>query len=140
MWHQDRMLCEHKTLSKMPEAYTTVIEHLPKNSATHEKWNSQRYLKWACHMDSNIDLVVGKMFLDDPEQIHYKRVHALLKLADTHSDSALNDACHHVLERTSNPVCRLIHQLLNNGASHLKSITAESTEQSFLRGADHYEQ
>ena len=65
---------------------------------------------------------------------------ALLKLADTHSDSALNEACQHALERSVTPGYRLIKQLLNAGTSHLKSSTPESPEQSFLRGAGYYEQ
>jgi len=77
---------------------------------------------------------------DGPEQRHYKRVHALLKLADTHSDSVLNEACQHALERTSSPGYRLIKQLLVTDTSHLKSSTPKSTEQSFLRGADYYDQ
>ncbi|CAM4201166.1 IS21 family transposase [Lacicoccus alkaliphilus] len=140
VWDQDRMLCEHGTLSKMPGGYTTAAEHLPENSATHGQWNSQRYLKWARHIGPNVHLVVETMFSDGPEQRHYKRVHALLKLADTHSDSALNDACQHALERSATPGYRLIKQLLNTGTSHLKSSTPESPEQSFLRGAGYYEQ
>ena len=124
----------------MPGGYTTVAEHLPENSATHGQWNSQRYLKWARHIGPNVHLVVETMFSDGPEQRHYKRVHALLKLADTHSDSALNEACQHALERSATPGYRLIKQLLNAGTSHLKSSTSESPEQSFLRGADYYEQ
>ena len=140
VWHQDRMLCEHGTVNKMPGGYTTVAEHLPENSATHGQWNSQRYLNWSRRIGPNVYLVVENMFTDGPEQRHYKRVHALLKLADTHSDSALNDACQHALERTSSPGYRLIKQLLVTGTSHSKSSTPESTEQSFLRGADYYDQ
>ncbi len=137
-WYQDRMLCEHHTLGKMPGGYTTVAEHLPKDSATHGEWNSQRYLKWARHIGPNVYIVVEKMFSEGPEQRHYKRVHALLKLADIHSDSALNDACHHGLERTTFLSYRLIKQLLNTGTSHLNSSTPEIPEQSFLRGAEYY--
>jgi hypothetical protein len=140
VWDQNRMVCAHDTLSKMPGGYTTVAEHLPENSATHGEWNSQRYLKWARHIGPEVHRVVETMFEEGPEQRHYKRVHALLKLADTHSDSPLNDACRHALERTAHPGYRLIQHLLNTGTSHLKSSTPESTEQSFLRGADYYEQ
>lgn len=140
VWHQDRMLYEHSTLNKIPGGYTTVTEHLPENSATHGKWNSQRYLKWARHIGPNVHLVVANMFKEGPEQKHYKRVHALLKLADTYSDSALNNACHHALEHKANPGHRFIKQLLESGTAHLKSSTSENLEQSFLRGADYYDQ
>lgn len=140
VWDQDRMVCAHGTRGKMPGGYTTVAEHLPENSATHGEWNSQRYLNWARHIGPYVHSVVENMFSEGPEQRHYKRVHALLKLADTHSDSALEAACQHALERTASPGYRLIHQLLINGTSHLKSSTPESTEQSFLREAGYYEQ
>lgn len=134
------MVCEHPTAGKMPGGYTTNNGHLPVDSATHGEWNSQRYLNWARRVGPSVHIVVTAMFEQGPEQKHYKRVHSLLKLADTHSDTALNDACHRALERTSSPGYRLIKQLLDNDMFHIESSTPAQPEQSFLRGADYYEQ
>ena len=122
------MLCEHTTLNRMPDGYTTVVEHLPVNSATRGEWNSQRYLKWARH-------VFGW-----PGTKTLQTVPRTIKIGRHSFRFALNDACHHALERSTYPGYRLIKQLLNTGTCHLKSSTPESTEQFFLRGADYYEQ
>lgn len=135
-------LYEHSTQYKQPGQYTTDQKHLPENSATFGKWNSSRYIQWAKRIGPNVEIVVEKLFDQGPEQQYYRRVHSLLKLADTSSDQRLDHACHYALEKTSVPSYQMIKKILEQQDTHSflpKSITSKDKEQSYLRGADYYD-
>lgn len=137
------LLCKHSTQYKAPGHYTTIKEHLPKNSANYGNWNSSRYKKWARNIGPNVAIVIDRIFLENKiEQQYYQRVHALLKLADRYSDQSLDQVCQYVLERNMVPSYQLIKSLLEKqekDISFIQNSTDNSAEQAYLRGADYYD-
>ncbi len=83
--------------------------------------------------------MISRIFEKGPEQKHYRRAHAILKMADTYSDQRLDKACHYALERSSHPDFKLIKQLIESSITQSDSNTSNQDEQSYLRGADYYD-
>lgn len=104
IYHNQQFLCEHVTVGTQPGAYSTNEGHLPEESKHFGKWNSTRYLEWARRIGPNVHIVISRMFDQGPEQQYYRRVHAILKMADTYSDQRLDKACHYALERSLTPI------------------------------------
>ena len=140
IYHNQQFLCEHVTVGTRPGAYSTNEDHLPEESKNFGKWNSTRYLEWARRIGPNVHLVISRMFDQGPEQQYYRRVHAILKMADTYSDQRLDKACHYALERSTHPNFKLIKQLIESSITQTNFNTSNQDEQSYLRGADYYDQ
>ena len=140
IYHNQQLLCEHATVGTRPGAYSTNEDHLPEESKHFGKWNSTRYLEWARRIGPNVHIVISRMFDQGPEQQYYRRVHAILKMADTYSDQRLDKACHYALERSTHPNFKLIKQLIESSITQSDSNTSTQNEQSYLRGADYYDQ
>ncbi|MGO4936221.1 hypothetical protein ACTQ54_01030 [Fundicoccus sp. Sow4_H7] len=83
--------------------------------------------------------MISRLFDQGPEQQYYRRVHAILKMADTYSDQRLDKACHFALERSTHPTINLIKQLVEHSMTQTNSNTLPQMEQSYLRGADYYD-
>ncbi|MBG9985136.1 IS21 family transposase [Aerococcaceae bacterium DSM 111022] len=140
IYHNNQLICEHQTEGTKPGAYSTNSAHLPEDSKNYGQWNSTRYLNWASRIGPNVHAVVTRLFEQGPEQQYYRRVHAILKMADTYSDQRLDKACHYALERTSHPNYTVIKQLIDNPITQSNFNTStDETEQSYLRGADYYD-
>lgn len=139
IYHHQQLLCEHITTYALPGAYTTNEAHLPEDSQHYGKWNSTRYLSWARRIGPNVHIVVSRLFEQGPEQQYYRRVHAILKMADTYSDQRLDTACHYALERSAHPNYHLIKQLIESPITQSDSNTPTPNEQSYLRGAAYYD-
>ena len=140
IYHNQQFLYEHTTVGTRPGAYSTNEAHLPEESKDFGKWNSTRYLKWARRIGPNVHIVISRMFAQGPEQQYYRRVHAILKMADTYSDQRLDKACHYALERSTHPNFKLIKQLIESPITQSDFNTSNQDEQSYLRGADYYDQ
>ena len=140
IYHHNQFLCEHPTKGTRPGAYSTNEQHLPEESNQFGKWNSTRYLEWARRVGPNVHRVIANLFDQGPEQQYYRRVHAILKMADTYSDQRLDKACHYALERSTHPNFTLIKQLIESPMTQSDFNTTNQNEQSYLRGADYYEQ
>lgn len=140
IYHNQQFLCEYVTVGTRPGAYSTNEDHLPEERKHFGKWNSTRYLEWARRIGPNVHIVISRMFNQGAEQQYYRRVHALLKMADTYSDQRLDKACHYALERSSHPNVKLIKQLIESPISQSDFNTSTQNEQSYLRGADYYDQ
>ncbi|MGO4940679.1 IS21 family transposase [Fundicoccus sp. Sow4_D5] len=139
VYHKQQLVCQHRTTGTRPGAYSTVEAHLPEESQYYGQWNSTRYLKWASRIGPNTHTVIAQLFALGPEQQYYRRVHAILKMADTYSDQRLDTACHYALERSSQPNFTLIKQLIEHPMTQINSNTLPPTEQSYLRGAAYYD-
>lgn len=139
IYHNNQFLCEHSTEGTQAGAYSTNPAHLPEDSKNYGQWNSTRYLNWASRIGPNVHTVISRMFSQGPEQQYYRRVHAILKMADTHSDQRLDKACHYALERSSHPNFKLIKQLIESPITQSNFNTSTKSEQSYLRGADYYD-
>ena len=140
IYHHNQFLCEHPTKGTRPGAYSTNEQHLPEESNQFGKWNSTRYLEWSRRVGPNVHRVIANLFDQGPEQQYYRRVHAILKMADTYSDQRLDKACHYALERSTHPNFTLIKQLIESPMTQSDFNTTNQNEQSYLRGADYYEQ
>ncbi len=140
VYHNQKLLCTHSTEYKAPGAYSTDTAHIPEDSKHYGEWNSTRYLQWSKRIGPNVHAVIFRMFEQGPEQQYYRRVHAILRMADTYSDQRLDKACHYALERSSYPNFKLIKQLIESPITQSDFNTSNENEQSYLRGADYYEQ
>ena len=139
IYHKQLLICEHRIAGTRPGAYSTIQSHLPEESQHYGKWNSERYLNWASRIGPNVHTVISRLFDQGPEQQYYRRVHAILKMADTYSDQRLDKACHFALERSTHPTFNLIKQLVEHSMTQTNSNTLPQMEQSYLRGADYYD-
>ena len=140
IYHDQQFLYKHDTIGAQPGGYSTNENHLPEESKKFGEWNSSRYLEWARRIGPNVHLVISKMFAQGPEQKYYRRVHTILKMADTYSDQRLDKACHYALERSTHPNFKLIKQLIESSITQSEFNTSTQNEQSYLRGADYYDQ
>ena len=121
-YHKQTFICQHRTHGTRPGSYSTIEAHLPEKSQHYGKWNSTRYSNLASRIGPNDHTVIrsyghtviSRLFDQGPEQQSYRRVHAILKMANTYSDQRLDTACHYSLERSTHSTLNLIKQLVEH--------------------------
>lgn len=137
IYHKQQFLCEHTTKGTRPGAYSTNEYHLPEESNPVSKWNRTRYLEWARRVGPNVHQVIANLFDQGSEQQYYRRVHAILKIADTYSDQRLDKVCHYALERSTHPNFKLIKQLIESPMTQSDFNTSNQTDRKlFSSGND----
>ena len=111
-YNQER-IASHKRLYGRKGQYSTVTEHMPADHQWYFEWNGDRFRKWAKSIGENTFQVVDAMLTTAKvEQQAYRNCMGLLKLADRHSKSKLDQACAKALEYTASPSYKAVKNIL----------------------------
>ena len=131
-------IARHDIVKDQIGHYSIEPSHMPENSNAYGEWNKERYLNWANNIGPSVYKVVFRLFKSAKNEVtRYRKVHSLLKLADTYSNSRLDKACQLSLSITSDKIYRHVKELLKNGED-LKS-EDNDIPYTFLRGGDYFE-
>ena len=139
-YNQER-IASHKRLYGRKGQYSTVKEHMPENHQKYFEWNGDRFRSWAKRIGENTFQVVDSMLTTAKvEQQAYRSCMGLLKLADRHSKSKLDQACAKALEYTASPSYKAVKNIL--AAANLpeeENLELKKINQyGVTRGADYY--
>jgi len=117
---------------------------MPKEHREYGAWNGERFLAWAAKIEEHTKAVVQSLLSrSQVEQQGYKSCIALLKLSDSHSVSALEQACAQALSFTCQPSLKTVQILLKSGClNQAKTEPVPDSQQAsagrFARGKDYY--
>ncbi|HJA42811.1 MAG TPA: IS21 family transposase, partial [Candidatus Dorea stercoravium] len=93
--------------------YSTVMEHMPPDHQKYLEWNGDRFRRWADSIGINTRKAVDAILTSGRvEQQTYRSCMGLLKLAEKHSPSKLEEACSRVLLYSRTPSYKSIKNLL----------------------------
>jgi transposase len=143
VFYQGRRIASHKRLYGRSGQYSTVEAHMPENHRRYAQWNAERFIRWADSVGPYTCLAVKAIIASRKvEEQSYKSCIALLKLAETHSELRLEEACKKVLSYTSRPSYRSVKTVLT-AANAKQETPAKKTEEApsshgFVRGASYY--
>ena len=117
------------------------LEHMPPAHRKYLTYNADDFTVWAQEIGSNTAEVV-RFFLTSgnaPEQ-GYKSCASLLKLAERHSNSRLENACMQVLACSSSPSIRNIGAFLRSSKHATEAATKEDSQNRYgiTRGAGYF--
>ena len=137
------LYCDGKRITSHPRfpsytkgRYSTHEEDLPEQF-NRPDWDGDAMLDRAGRIGTNTLLTVQRIFesVSIKEQA-YNAVNAVLRLAKTYSEAALEQACKEALERFNSPRYRHLKAILSEGK--LKSDTDEKKPVGYVRGAEYY--
>ena len=106
-------------------AYKKVYDPSHFTNTNKGEWNKDRFLNWASSIGTATYQVVSLIFMNGPEQIYYKSVHSLLKLADKYTKKRLESACLLALRKVDRPTYRLIKSILANNQDIKEGTSSE---------------
>ncbi len=86
-------IAQHKR-DRRPNKYSTIPEHMPPEHRYVAEWSSERFLRWAGSIGSDVALVIGKVLESRkyPEQA-FKVCMGILNLGKRYNPERLNKAC-----------------------------------------------
>ena len=128
--------------------YSTVMEHMLPDHQKYLEWNGDRLRRWADSIGINTRKVVDAILTSGKvEQQTYRSCMELLKLAEKHSPSKLEDACSRALLYSRTPSYKSLKNFLaarkedsDPAFQNLDSISSETQSQThgIARGARYY--
>ena len=146
-YHHNR-IASHRRLHGRSGQYSTVMEHMPPDHQKYLEWNGDRFRRWADSIGINTRKVVDAILTSGRvEQQTYRSCMGLLKLAEKHSPSKLEEACSRALLYPSTPSYKSIKNLLaamkedsDPVSQNPDSISSETQSQArgITRGARYY--
>ena len=111
-YHHNR-IASHRRLHGRSGQYSTAMEHMPPDHQKYLEWNGDRFRRWADSIGINTRKVVDAILTSGRvEQQTYRSCMGLLKLAEKHSPSKLEEACSRVLLYSRTPSYKSIKNLL----------------------------
>lgn len=141
IYYQRTLLCTHSRSCGPIGSYSTIPEHMPKNSNAYQQWDKERFIKWAKDTGENTLGVITALFARCKyEQQGYNGARSILMLANKYSKERLEAACGIALKNISDPRYRNIKAILANNQDSKETArkTPSVKETAFLRGADYY--
>lgn len=97
-------IASHGRLYGYKNKYSTIVEHMPRNTQDSHGWSSGRFLKWAETIGENTTKAVDAVLRSrQVEQQAYNACIGILKLAKKYSSSDLEEACRRVLSLAQRP-------------------------------------
>jgi transposase len=139
VFFQGTRIASHRRLYGLPGQYSTVVEHMPEKHRQYTQWNAERFIRWAADIGPFTEQAVKALLASRKvEQQSYKSCIALLKLADTHSITRLEEACKKVLTYTLRPSFRSIRTVLIAGADTHEQTSEDTGTHGFTRGVAYY--
>ena len=146
-YHHNR-IASHRHLHGRSGQYSTVMEHMPPDHQKYLEWNGDRFRRWADSIGINTRKVVDAILTSGRvEQQTYRSCMGLLKLAEKHSPSKLEEACLRALLYSRTPSYKSIKNLLaamkedsDPVSQNPDSISSETGSQArgITRGARYY--
>lgn len=146
-YHHNR-IASHRRLHGRSGQYSTVMEHMPPDHQKYLEWNGDRFRRWADSIGINTRKVVDAILTSGRvEQQTYRSCMGLLKLAEKHSPSKLEEACSRALLYSRTPSYKSIKNLLaamkedsDPVSQNPDSISSETQSQArgITRGARYY--
>lgn len=146
-YHHNR-IASHRHLHGRSGQYSTVMEHMPPDHQKYLEWNGDRFRRWADSIGINTRKVVDAILTSGRvEQQTYRSCMGLLKLAEKHSPSKLEEACLRALLYSRTPSYKSIKNLLaamkedsDPVSQNPDSISSETQSQArgITRGARYY--
>ncbi len=146
-YHHNR-IASHRRLHGRSGQYSTVMEHMPPDHQKYLEWNGDRFRRWADSIGINTRKVVDAILTSGRvEQQTYRSCMGLLKLAEKHSPSKLEEACLRALLYSRTPSYKSIKNLLaamkedsDPVSQNPDSISSETQSQArgITRGARYY--
>ncbi|MDW7660594.1 MAG: IS21 family transposase [Bacillota bacterium] len=117
-------------------------EHMPENHRRYLAYHSDNFKDWAEQVGPST-MVVIQSFLTagKVEQQGYKSCSRLMKLADKHSTTRIEDACCRALAYTPDPSIKTIEAILKTGQDRVKQETQAPKSDStyaFTRGSEYF--
>lgn len=143
VFYKNHRLTTHPLLYGRPGQYHTIEEHMPAKHQEYNKWDANRFIKWAATIGPNTAIVI-KCILESHkiEQQAYKSCMGLIKLSEKHTIPRLEAACTRALTYTSSPSYKSVKTILATGQDKVddQPVQTKQTapEHSFTRGARFY--
>lgn len=137
-------ICSHPRLHGRPGQYSTVTEHMPEDHKKFTQWNAARFINWGESVGPSTAITIKAILSSHKvEQQGYRSCMALLKLADKHSVTRLEAACHKALSYTPKPSFQSVKTILLTGQDKVMcekapTSTESSASHAFTRGASYY--
>jgi transposase len=144
IFYQGTRIASHKRLYGHPGQYSTVSEHMPEKHRQYTQWNAERFIRWASDIGPYTEQMVKALIASRKvEQQSYKVCIALLKLADTYTNSRLEGACEKALSYSACPSFRSIRTILKTENDKRKTGSPQRPEDddrqyAFTRGKTYY--
>ena len=144
-YHHSR-IASHRRLHGRSGQYSTVTEHMPPDHQKYLEWNGDRFRRWADSIGINTRKAVDEILTSGRvEQQTYRSCMGLLKLAEKHSPSKLEEACKRALLYSRTPSYKSIKNLLAAMKENPESASQDSDQLSsgsqahgITRGARYY--
>ena len=144
-YHHSR-IASHRRLHGRSGQYSTVTEHMPPDHQKYLEWNGDRFRRWADSIGINTRKAVDAILTSGRvEQQTYRSCMGLLKLAEKHSPTKLEEACKRALLYSRAPSYKSIKNLLAAMKENLESASQDSDQLSsgsqvhgITRGARYY--
>jgi transposase len=113
IFYRQKRIASHSRLYGRPGQYSTLEEHMPEDHQKYLDWNGDRFRRWAEKIGANTHEVVNRILTSGKvEQQSYRGCMGLLRLAEKHSASLLEDACKRALAFSCSPSYKSIKNLL----------------------------
>lgn len=143
VFYNQNRIASHRRLSGHPGQYSTVEAHMPEDHQKYLQWDGDRFIRWAEGVGPATAIVVkGILSSHKIQQQGYKSCMGLLKLADKHSVTRLENACVRALNFTPQPSYKSVKNILVTGQDKVELTPAEKkslpNEYGFTRGAEYY--
>ena len=144
-YHHNR-IASHRRLHGRSGQYSTVTEHMPSDHQKYLEWNGDRFRRWADSIGINTRKAVDAILTSGRvEQQTYRSCMGLLKLAEKHSLTKLEEACKRALLYSKTPSYKSIKNLLAAMKENPESASQDSNQLSsgsqahgITRGARYY--
>lgn len=144
IFYKHLRIASHKRLRGKEGQHATSPDHMPREHKLFIDFNQEAVLEWAETAGTHI-LTTVKSILQAyrTEQQALKSCLGLMKLADKHSITRVENACERALSYTSRPTLKSIQTILKTGQDKLvssedhKPVKSESSH-GFTRGAAYY--
>ena len=143
-FNHDR-IASHRRLYGRLGQYSTVTEHMPEDHQRYLEWNGDRFRRWADTIGVNTRKVIDAILTSGRvEQQYYRSCMGLLRLAEKHSPTQLEEVCAKALIYSSKPSYKSIQNLFavmkdskSNSVSE-KNETENPKPVGMTRGANYY--
>jgi len=130
--------------STVAGAQTTLTNHMPKQHQQHNKQSQARFLRWACQIGANTQIVVQKIFDDKPHpEQGYRSCKRLISVVKKYGEIRLEQACTYgVLQGaySSKSIVSILENNLDQSVltNEVKTVSAPVLTHENIRGSQYY--
>lgn len=127
-YHHNRIASHHRLYGRSGQ-YSTVTEHMPQDHKKYLEWNGDRFRRWADSIGINTRKAIDAILTSGRvEQQTCRSCMGLLKLAEKHSPTKLEEACKSVLLYSRAPSYKSIKNVLAPMKENSESISLDSAQ------------